>query len=197
MADPTVIIRTILADGQVAGAIQSWSHAGKRLVGYWIGRELWGRGIASESLRRFLSLIDERPLHADVAPANRGSLRVLEKCGFSREREDGETVLLVLSSRYRQRLPQLEADRLFVTDGGLETDLIFNGGFELPCFAAFPLLDDADGTQALRDYFAGYVAIARAPPDWCWTLRPGGPTATGASGSAMTARAWRMSTGAR
>jgi homocysteine S-methyltransferase len=86
---------------------------------------------------------------------------VLEKCGFLREREDGENVVLVLSSRYRQQLPQLDGGRLFVTDGGLETDLIFNHGFELPCFAAFPLLDDAGGTRALRDYFAGYVEIAR------------------------------------
>jgi homocysteine S-methyltransferase len=92
---------------------------------------------------------------------NKASLRVLEKCGFLRDREDSESVFLVLSSRYRQQLPQLDGGRLFVTDGGLETDLIFNRGFELPCFAAFPLLDDADGTQALRDYFAGYVEIAR------------------------------------
>ena len=161
MADATVSIRTILADGEVVGAIQSWSHAGRRLVGYWIGRELWGRGIASEALRRFLPLVDERPLHAEVAPTNKGSLRVLEKCGFLREREDGDSVVFVLRSRYRQQLPQLEADRLFVTDGGLETDLIFNRGFDLPCFAAFPLLDDADGTLALRNYFACYVAIAR------------------------------------
>jgi S-methylmethionine-dependent homocysteine/selenocysteine methylase/RimJ/RimL family protein N-acetyltransferase len=161
MADPTVTIRTILADGEVAGAIQSWSHESKRLVGYWIGRELWGRGIASEALRTFLPLIDERPLYAEVASTNKGSLRVLEKCAFLHESDDGETVVLVLSSRYRQQLPQLDRGRLFVTDGGLETDLIFNRGFELPCFAAFPLLDDADGTQALRDYFAGYVAIAR------------------------------------
>jgi homocysteine S-methyltransferase len=161
MADATVAIRTILADGEVAGAIQSWRHEDKRLVGYWIGRELWGRGIASEALRRFLSLIDERPLYAEVAPANKGSLRVLEKCGFLREREGGDSVVLVLSSRYRHQLPQLEGGRLFVTDGGLETDLIFNRGLELPCFAAFPLLDDAGGTQALRDYFAGYIGIAR------------------------------------
>ncbi|MEA2241266.1 MAG: hypothetical protein QOD24_822 [Solirubrobacteraceae bacterium] len=161
LANPTVTIRTILADGEVAGAIQSWRHEDRRLVGYWIGRELWGRGIASEALRRFLALIDERPLHAEVVPTNKGSLRVLEKCGFLRERDEGETVVLVLSSRYRQQLPQLDGGRLFVTDGGLETDLIFNRGFDLPCFAAFPLLDDADGVQALRDYFAGYLGIAR------------------------------------
>jgi homocysteine S-methyltransferase len=86
---------------------------------------------------------------------------VLEKCGFLREREDGDSVLLVLSSRYRHQLPQLAGGRLFVTDGGLETDLIFNRGFDLPCFAVFPLLDDAVGMRALHDYFDGYIAIAR------------------------------------
>lgn len=48
----------------------------------------------------------------------------------------------------------------FVTDGGIETDLIFNRGIDLPEFAAFPLLDSDAGRAALRDYFAGYVAIA-------------------------------------
>jgi homocysteine S-methyltransferase len=59
-------------------------------------------------------------------------------------------------------LPQLSGERLFITDGGLETDLIFNRGFELPCFAAFTLLGDERGTDALRDYYDDYVEIARA-----------------------------------
>ena len=50
----------------------------------------------------------------------------------------------------------------FVTDGGLETDLIFNRGLDLPEFAAFPLLDDDAGRAALRDYYAAYADIARA-----------------------------------
>jgi homocysteine S-methyltransferase len=162
MADPAVTMRTILAGGEVAGNVQSWDHNGKRLVGYWIGRELWGRGIATAALAQFLRVDEFRPLHTEVASTNKGSLRVLEKCGFLREREDSDSVLLVLPARYRQQLPQLDGGRLFVTDGGLETDLIFNRGLELPCFAAFPLLDDAEGTQALRDYFDGYIAIARS-----------------------------------
>jgi homocysteine S-methyltransferase len=67
----------------------------------------------------------------------------------------------VVSPRYRNQLPQLAVDGPFVTDGGLETDLIFNRGVQLPEFAAFVLLDDAAGTQALRDYFADYIDIAR------------------------------------
>jgi homocysteine S-methyltransferase len=55
----------------------------------------------------------------------------------------------------------LSGERLFVTDGGLETDLIFNRGIELPEFAAFVLIDDAAGMRALVDYYEGYFAIAR------------------------------------
>jgi S-methylmethionine-dependent homocysteine/selenocysteine methylase len=69
---------------------------------------------------------------------------------------------------------------VFVTDGGIETDLMFRRGVDLPHFAAFVLLDTAEGRSALRDYYAGYVAIAsaggrplllesptwRANPDW-------------------------------
>lgn len=58
------------------------------------------------------------------------------------------------------RLPQLDGG-LFLTDGGIETDLIFNDGFDLPYFAAFHLLQSEKGTAALRAYFARYAAIAR------------------------------------
>jgi homocysteine S-methyltransferase len=58
-------------------------------------------------------------------------------------------------------LPQLTGDRVFLTDGGLETTLLFHRGIDLPAFAAFPLLDDAGGRAALRDYFARYLATAR------------------------------------
>ena len=63
-------------------------------------------------------------------------------------------------TKYRGHLPQL-ADRLFLTDGGIETDLIFNGDFELPHFAAFHLLKDEKGLEALRAYYTRYAAIAR------------------------------------
>ena len=60
----------------------------------------------------------------------------------------------------KSALPQLDGG-LFLTDGGIETDLIFNDGFELPYFAAFHLLQTEKGTAALRAYFARYAAIAR------------------------------------
>jgi homocysteine S-methyltransferase len=58
-------------------------------------------------------------------------------------------------------LPQL-GDELFLTDGGMETWLVHERGIELPQFAAFPLLDDPQGVEALRAYFAPYVELARA-----------------------------------
>jgi S-methylmethionine-dependent homocysteine/selenocysteine methylase len=64
-------------------------------------------------------------------------------------------------NRYRQHLPQLDGG-LFLTDGGIETTLIFRDGLELPHFAAFHLLKDEAGTAALRRYFARYAGIARA-----------------------------------
>jgi len=64
-------------------------------------------------------------------------------------------------TKYRTRLPQLDGG-LFVTDGGLETTLIFHDGIDLPLFAAFPLLDDSDGRETLRRYFTRYAGIARA-----------------------------------
>ena len=62
-------------------------------------------------------------------------------------------------SRHRQQLPQLDG-RLFLTDGGIETSLIFHDGLDLPLFAAFGLLKDDDGTEALRNYFRPYAQLA-------------------------------------
>jgi homocysteine S-methyltransferase len=57
-------------------------------------------------------------------------------------------------------LPQLHSNRPFVADGGLETTLVFHRGVELPDFAAFPLLDRADGRVLLSEYFAPYLDLA-------------------------------------
>jgi homocysteine S-methyltransferase len=61
---------------------------------------------------------------------------------------------------YRERLPQLDGG-LFLTDGGIETTLIFHHGLELPLFAAFDLLKDDEGTEQLRLYYAPYAISAR------------------------------------
>lgn len=90
MADETVVARTILFEGKVAGNIVSWEQDGKREVGYWLGREFWSQGIATAALSRFLNIVKERPLVAHVAKYNLASLRVLEKCGFVQAGEEAE-----------------------------------------------------------------------------------------------------------
>ena len=85
-------------------------------------------------------------------------------------------------AQYRDRLPQLDAD-LFLTDGGIETTLIFDDGLDLPDFAAFTLLADEAGRSALVRFFDRYADIARR--DECWRRRPGGPTRTGPLGRAI------------
>jgi homocysteine S-methyltransferase len=80
---------------------------------------------------------------------------------------------------HREPLPQLSGGT-FITDGGMETTLIFHAGLDLPHFASFVLLDDENGVEALRNYYTPYVEIARkqgvgiildtptwrANPDW-------------------------------
>ena len=82
LADDSVIKKTIVHEGEVAGNIGSWEQDGRRLVGYWIGREFWGKGVATSALAEFVEEVTDRPLQAWVATSNVGSIRVLEKCGF-------------------------------------------------------------------------------------------------------------------
>ena len=88
MANNTGVMKTILFDGQVAGNIVSFRMEDELEVGYWIGREFWGRGIATAALHQFLEVVTERPLFAHVARHNTGSLRVLQKCGFTVSKEE-------------------------------------------------------------------------------------------------------------
>ena len=85
LADATVIIKTIVCNGQVAGSVLSYEEAGKPEVSYWIGKEYWGKGIATRALSEFLARGNQtRSIYARVAKDNLGSLRVLEKCGFTK-----------------------------------------------------------------------------------------------------------------
>jgi RimJ/RimL family protein N-acetyltransferase len=88
LADPKVTVRTILFEGRVAGNIVGFQRAGKTLVGYWIGKEHWGKGVASSALSQFLLKVATRPLYAHVARQNVASIRVLQKCGFTISAED-------------------------------------------------------------------------------------------------------------
>lgn len=90
LGDPANVSRAILADGCVVGNIGAWTdvEAHQRMIGYWIGREFWGRGIASAAVVQFVQSESTRPLHARVAKHNLGSIRVLEKAGFTRVGDD-------------------------------------------------------------------------------------------------------------
>ena len=88
LPDESLDKQTILFGGRVAGNIVSFDRLGEREVGYWIGREYWGQGIATRALSEFLLLVTTRPLVARVAKHNLASLRVLEKCGFKIVGED-------------------------------------------------------------------------------------------------------------
>lgn len=82
LSSPEITNRTIVADGQVAGSIACFPLHGNMEVTYWIGREFWGRGIATEALKQMLRLVTTRPLGAAAAADNHGSLKALQKCGF-------------------------------------------------------------------------------------------------------------------
>lgn len=83
LADSRIVIQTILAGGQVAGYVLHHSWFGDPEVSYWLGRDFWGKGVASSALAQFLRQAALRPLYGRAARDNLASLRVLEKCGFT------------------------------------------------------------------------------------------------------------------
>ncbi len=87
LADEATTGRTILVGGVPAGYVSQFPLFGQASIGYWIGREFWGKGIATEAVRTFVESIPTRPLYARVAEDNIGSLRVLARCGFAHEGE--------------------------------------------------------------------------------------------------------------
>ena len=83
--DDSITKRTIHFGGRVAGSVSAfvapWS--GQLEVTYWLGREYWGRGIATKALTEFLGHLKARPVYARAAKDNIASIRVLAKCGFT------------------------------------------------------------------------------------------------------------------
>jgi len=99
--DDTTVNQTVLVGGRVAGNIASFLQDGEREVGYWLGREFWGRGIATQALAAFLTLEQRRPLYAHVVRHNTASRRVLEKCGFVLLAQEPEDFRLKLEAPHR------------------------------------------------------------------------------------------------
>jgi RimJ/RimL family protein N-acetyltransferase len=110
LANDTTKIKTILFNGQVAGSVLIWvdEELGHPEVSYWLGKEYWGKGIATQALTRFIALQEERPLYGRAVKDNLASIRVLEKCGFKLIGQDKgfanargmevEEVILILNS---------------------------------------------------------------------------------------------------
>jgi RimJ/RimL family protein N-acetyltransferase len=100
LGDPTVFVQTVTVDGETAGSVVAWWDRDRRFVGYWFGRQWWGRGIGTRALTLFLAREKVRPLYADPFSGNIGSVRLLEKCGFKPEGTvrygEAEHTLLVL-----------------------------------------------------------------------------------------------------
>ena len=94
LANPSLYKKTIVFEGQVAGNAVSWEQDGRRLVGYWLGKEFWGKGLATQALGEMIDDLGTRPLYAYVAKTNVGSIRVLEKCGFVPSDEDEDLYVL-------------------------------------------------------------------------------------------------------
>jgi RimJ/RimL family protein N-acetyltransferase len=92
LRNDTATVRAILFNAQVAGNIVCWEQDGRWLIGYWLGREYWGKGIATQALSQFLQLVTTRPLYAYVAVHNLASRRVLEKCGFTLTPDDTPSI---------------------------------------------------------------------------------------------------------
>jgi RimJ/RimL family protein N-acetyltransferase len=83
LTDETVKVKTVLLGDDVIGYVAAFERlVGQREVAYWIGREFWGRNLATQALTLFLEQFTERPLYARCAIDHRASMRVLEKCGF-------------------------------------------------------------------------------------------------------------------
>jgi RimJ/RimL family protein N-acetyltransferase len=84
LGDPTVFVQAVTVDGELAGHVVAWWDEGRRFIGYWLGRQYWGRGIGTRALALFLEREKARPLHADPFIGNTGSVRLLETLGFRR-----------------------------------------------------------------------------------------------------------------
>ena len=91
LANDSALTWTVVSDGAVAGNIGCWEDDGRRLVGYWIGREFWGRGLATDAARACVTIgrdwLGLPSLVGLVRPANVASQRVLRKAALVQERE--------------------------------------------------------------------------------------------------------------
>jgi RimJ/RimL family protein N-acetyltransferase len=80
---PDVTLRAVTRDGRLVGSIGSFVMEGDTEITYWIDRSAWGQGIASQAVTLLLDTVEVRPVYARTASDNLGSIRVLQKAGFT------------------------------------------------------------------------------------------------------------------
>lgn len=83
LEDETITKKAVLFGGRIVGSVLSFEQSGETEVTYWIGKEHWGKGLATGALSRLLEHEVVRPLYARAAKDNVASLHVLQKCGFT------------------------------------------------------------------------------------------------------------------
>ncbi|HMQ69991.1 MAG TPA: GNAT family N-acetyltransferase [Ignavibacteria bacterium] len=82
LKDKTINAQTILYGDEIAGSIAKFEIDGVPEITYWIGRNFWNQGIATNALKEFLKTEEARPIRGRTAFDNIGSQKVLEKSGF-------------------------------------------------------------------------------------------------------------------
>jgi RimJ/RimL family protein N-acetyltransferase len=80
---PEITMRAVTRNGHLVGSIASFVIEGDTELTYWIDRSVWGQGVASRALALFLDTVPIRPLYARAGSDNIGSLKVLQKAGFT------------------------------------------------------------------------------------------------------------------
>ena len=95
MAGPDNLLRTVVVDGAVAGNVVSWTNGDRRDLGYWLGREFWGRGVGRLAVEAYLDVERQRPLYAEPLATNAASVAVLRRCGFVEAGRDGDYLVFV------------------------------------------------------------------------------------------------------
>ena len=87
LSDKSIVMRTIVVDDEVAGYLTRYKIDGEPQIGFVLGREFWGKGIATQSLLEFLALVTVRPIYGRTAFDNVASMNVLQKLGYVRTTE--------------------------------------------------------------------------------------------------------------
>jgi RimJ/RimL family protein N-acetyltransferase len=77
-----IVNKTILRGEEVADHVSCYPREGELEVTYWLGKKHWGKGVATQALKKLLEAITHRPVFARAAKDNIGSIRVLQKCDF-------------------------------------------------------------------------------------------------------------------